>query len=316
MKPRQTNPPGEPLEGLVVSAEEAGQRIDNVLFARLKGVPKTRLYRALRRGEVRVNKGRVKPLYHLQAGDRVRVPPLRLAAPKPAPPPLPPLAILHEDASLLIVNKPAGLPVHGGSGVGAGLIERLRVTPRAGADTPEYLQLAHRLDRATSGCLALAKSRAALLDLHAQLKQHSLSRAYLALVGGAVAKRRVVDLPLGARMQDGRKRIRVDGNGRAAQTRFEPVRRWPDWTLLRARLTTGRMHQVRVHAAGIGHPLAGDVLYGDRQVNENWRALGGNRLFLHADRLHLRHPDTGRGLEVHAPLPEDLEALLGQLPTG
>ena len=296
--------PAEGVSYYLITPAEAGQRIDNFLFTRLKGVPKTRLYRALRRGEVRVNRGRVKPPYQLRPGDQVRLPPLRVSAEKPAPPPLPEPQVLYEDDALLVIDKSAGLAVHGGSGIAAGLIERLRVTRKA-----DYLQLAHRLDRATSGCLVLAKSRIALLDLHAQLKTRALSRRYLALVAGS-CRAQSIKLPLGVRMEGGRKRIVADPQGRPAQTDIEPVSHGPDWTLIRARLITGRMHQVRVHTAAIGHPVAGDPIYGDPQVNEAWQAAGGERLFLHAEQVSLKHPNTGRPLTLEAPLPEELAAPL------
>jgi len=297
------------VEVVEVSPEQAGQRIDNFLIKRLKGVPKTRLYRALRSGEVRVNGARKKAPYQLRAGDRLRIPPLRRAAPGAAPwipaALLRKIPVLFEDRHLLVVDKPAGLAAHGGSGVQYGLIEALR---KLRADEP-VLELVHRLDRDTSGCLILAKSRAALLALQAQLGvERSIGKDYAALIkGGWPGGDREINRPLA-------RPPRAAGHKRSvARSVFSPRRRWQACTLVNIRLLTGRMHQARLHAAAIGQPIAGDRLYGDAQFNRMTRQAGLGRLFLHAERLRFAHPVSGAALEARAPLPAALEAVLENL---
>lgn len=298
-----------PVEMVEVSPDQAGQRIDNFLIKHLKGVPKTRLYRALRSGEVRVNGARKKAPYQLCAGDRLRIPPLRRAAPGAAPwipdSLLQNIPVLFEDRHLLVVDKPAGLAAHGGSGVPYGLIEALR---KLRADEP-VLELAHRLDRDTSGCLILAKSRAALLALQAQLgMERSIDKHYAALVKGAwPGGDREIDRPLA-------RPPRAAGHKMsAARSVFSPRRQWAACTLVNIRLLTGRMHQARLHAAAIGQPIAGDRLYGDAGFNRLTRQAGLKRLFLHAERLRFAHPVSGAALETRAPLPAALEAVLENL---
>jgi 23S rRNA pseudouridine955/2504/2580 synthase len=298
-----------------VDESREGQRLDNFLLGQLKGVPKSYVYRVLRRGEVRVNSGRVSPDYRLQAGDRVRIPPLRQAGPSK-----PPDAgsfewlqerFLHEDDDILVIDKPAGLPVHGGSGVAVGLIEALR------ALRPEQpmLDLVHRLDRGTSGCLLVAKRRAALIALHEMLREGKIEKRYVALVrgrwrGGA----RHVSAPLereGSRGGD--RRVEVTEEGRAAESGFHPNGFYGPATLMEIRLYTGRMHQARVHAAFTGHPIAGDDKYGNRDFNRELRPLGLRRLFLHAARLRFTHPVSRARVEIESPLPPELEKLLQRL---
>ena len=290
---------------LEVGEESVGQRIDNFLLRRLKGVPKSHVYRVLRSGEVRVNSGRVKPDYRLKAGDRVRVPPVRLATPaaKPAPRPLG-LPIVFEDAALLVIDKPSGVAVHGGSGVSYGVIESLR------AERPEakMLELAHRLDRDTSGLLIVAKKRSALVELHRMLRDGEVEKVYSALVqgrwgGGARELRERLHKFVTA---GGERRVAVHGEGQAAVTQVKPVAASDEFSLLQLRLLTGRTHQIRVHLAHAGHPVLGDDKYGDFDLNHALAKAGVKRLFLHARRLAFKHPLTGAAMKFDAPLPPDM----------
>jgi len=290
---------------LEVGEESVAQRIDNFLLRRLKGVPKSHVYRVLRSGEVRVNSGRVKPDYRLRAGDRVRVPPVRLATPaaKPAPRPLE-LPIVYEDAALLVIDKPSGIAVHGGSGVSYGVIESLR------AERPEakVLELAHRLDRDTSGLLIIAKKRSALVELHRMLREGEVEKVYTALVqgrwqGGARELRERLHKFVTA---GGERRVAVHADGQAAATQVKPVAVTDAFSLLQLRLLTGRTHQIRVHLAHAGHPVLGDDKYGDFESNRALAKQGVKRLMLHARRLALAHPLTGAALHFEAPLPSDM----------
>jgi 23S rRNA pseudouridine955/2504/2580 synthase len=305
---------------LAVGEAGAGQRVDNFLLRVLKGVPKSHIYRILRSGEVRVNRKRVQPDTRLVAGDELRIPPIRTSAsdaarqrqlPRPIDPP-----ILYEDDALIAVNKPAGLAVHGGSGVAFGLIEQLRAArPHA-----KFLELVHRLDRDTSGVLLVAKKRAALIALHAALREGSVDKRYLVLVRGKWrdAKRRV-DLPLTKFLTgEGERRVRVEqGRGQLARTVFHRRRTWPAGTpplsLLEAELHTGRTHQIRVHLTHLGFPLAGDDKYGDFAWNRLLARQGLKRMFLHAWRLALAHPVEPREITFEAPLPPDLAGFIAQL---
>lgn len=299
-----------------IDATRSGQRLDNFLLATLKGVPKSRIYRLVRKGEVRVNKGRSKPDYRLQAGDIVRLPPVRMA---PAAEQVPPerfawLAdrILYEDEHLLVVDKPAGLAVHAGSGVAFGLIEGLRALR---PDAP-MLELAHRLDRDTSGCLLVAKSRPALLALHQALKTGGISKRYLALVRGLWrGRQRTVSAALERHERGGERMVEAGVEGKMATSVFHPRTRYPDVgaTLVEIELLTGRTHQARVHAAHVGHPVAGDDKYGDREFNRELRPSGLKRLFLHAWRLNLKHPINNSKIEFEAPLAPELAAILERL---
>jgi 23S rRNA pseudouridine955/2504/2580 synthase len=294
---------------LEVDEGGAGQRIDNFLVARLKGVPKSHVYRILRSGEVRVNSGRVAASHRLALGDRVRVPPIRLAAPEsgPAPAPALELPVLLEDDHLLAVDKPAGLAVHGGSGIAHGAIERLR-SARAGA---RFLELVHRLDRETSGVLLLAKRRPALVALQDELRERGMDKRYLAGVAGRVRDElRRVKAPLRKfATAEGDRRVAVDGReGRAAETVLRRLARNEEFSLVEAEILTGRTHQIRVHLAHIGHPVLGDEKYGDFALNKALRKRGLKRMFLHAARLEFTHPATGERVVVRSPLPADLEA--------
>ena len=297
-----------------VSAEEAGQRIDNFLARHLKGVPRSHIYRILRRGEVRVNSGRIKPRYKVCAGDRVRIPPVRTAPAKAASARRPGAGlarlILFENDRCLVLNKPAGMAVHGGSGVSQGVIEALRAERPAAP----YLELAHRLDRDTSGCLVIAKRRSFLRAFHEQLRAGAVEKYYLALVAGDWhGGERVVDVPLRKNtLRGGERMVRVDHTGKATATRFRPVERYGEATLVEAELETGRTHQIRVHTVHIGHPLAGDVKYGDRAFNTRMRERGLDRMFLHAHRVVFA--DTGGDvIDVSAPLDDALKAVLDRL---
>ncbi|WP_308388418.1 RluA family pseudouridine synthase [Acidithiobacillus sp. AMEEHan] len=300
---------------LEIGEAEAGQRLDNFLLRVMKGVPRSHVYKILRSGEVRVNKGRAKAQYHLAPGDQVRVPPLRQADPSPAPQVSSRLAddlrqrILYEDDRLLVLDKPSGLAVHGGSGIAWGVIEALRSL------RPELreLELVHRLDRETSGCLLLAKRRSALRQLHANLREAAFQKRYLGLAWGKwMGGERRVDLPLRKNtLRSGERIVRVDQQeGKAAATRFTPLQRFSDCTLVEAELETGRTHQIRVHLQALDHPLLGDEKYGDATANGRFRERGLRRLFLHASLLAFPHPRDERIIRVEAPLPAELAMLL------
>lgn len=306
-----TSPVSEPTSSVqldVISEEIAGQRIDNYLLTRLKGAPRTLIYRILRKGEVRVNKGRIKPDYRLQAGDSVRIPPVRLPAPNE-----PALvgqgilnalesSILYEDKALIVVNKPAGLAVHGGSGLDFGVIEAMRqLRPQC-----DQLELVHRLDRDTSGCLMIAKRRSMLRHLHAALRgdddADGVTKCYIALVRGRWpgSTRRVHAPLMKNNLRSGERMVEVNPEGKESLTEFSVLQRFGDFaTLVEARPITGRTHQIRVHAKHAGHPIAGDPKYGDDEFSQRIRALGGKRLFLHAVSLAAELPDGSR-LEVRA----------------
>ena len=300
-----------------IDADKAGQRIDNFLIGCLKGVPKSHIYRLLRKGEVRVNKGRVKAHYRLCEGDRVRLPPVRVGvgaqnhgATKGMGERLEE-SILYEDEWLLALNKPAGMAVHGGSGLQGGVIEALRVSrPRA-----KTLELVHRLDKDTSGCLLIAKKRQALVALHALMRDDAVAKRYLALLTGSWKRRREkVDVPLRKYvLSSGERMVRVDSGGRSSQTEFRRLQRFSEGTLVEARLLTGRTHQIRVHAAYLGHPVAGDRRYAQAETNRRWRELGLKRMFLHAWRLEFHHPGTNEPLLIEAPLSQELELFLTNL---
>nr|VFK17986.1 MAG: 23S rRNA pseudouridine955/2504/2580 synthase [Candidatus Kentron sp. LFY] len=290
-----------------IDARHAGQRIDNFLLGRLKGVPRAHVYRILRRGEVRANKGRVRPDYRLKSGDVVRIPPLRHVEPAIATPTGGALrlirdAILFEDAGLLVLDKPSGMAVHGGSGQRYGVIEALRALR---PDAP-YLELVHRLDRETSGCLIIAKKRSVLRVLHEGLRQHRLDKRYLLLVGGEWRGRgRKVEMELRKNtLRSGERVVRQDPTGKPSITHLRPLAVARGVSLLEARILTGRTHQIRVHAAASGHPVAGDDKYGDRETNRRLHRSGLRRLFLHASSLAFR--SDGYALSVTAPLPEEL----------
>lgn len=299
-----------------IDANHAGQRLDNYLFTSCKGVPKSHIYRLVRQGQVRINRGRRRVDYRLRLGDVVRIPPLRVAAPvlaNGAAAQRFPIqqCILQEDDDLLVLDKPAGLAVHGGSGLSLGLIEALRAQrPHA-----RFLELVHRLDRDTSGLLLVAKRRAVLVALHEALRAGRVEKRYSALLRDHwPARTQQVKAPLHKfQLRSGERMVEVSGAGKEATTRFVAKRRLADSTLVDIELLTGRTHQARVHAAHVGHPIAGDVKYGDREFNRLMRQRGLTRLFLHASRLRFKHPGTGRMLTVAAPLPSELVNVLNVL---
>ncbi|AWB52201.1 23S rRNA pseudouridine(955/2504/2580) synthase RluC [Pasteurella multocida] len=303
---------------LTISEDEAGQRIDNYLLAKLKGVPKSLIYRILRKGEVRVNKGRIKPEYKLQANDIVRVPPVRISEKEQAPisTKLNKVSqlekqILFEDECLLVLNKPSGIAVHGGSGLSFGVIEALR-TLRPDA---RFLELVHRLDRDTSGILLVAKKRSALRSLHEQLREKTVQKDYLALVRGQWQSHcKVVKAPLlKNELSSGERIVRVSEQGKPSETRFSIEERYEYATLVKASPVTGRTHQIRVHTQYAGHPIALDDKYGDKHFDEQMTQLGLTRLFLHAFSIRFEHPKTGETLRINAPLDPEMKKILGAL---
>lgn len=303
---------------LEISDDEAGQRIDNYLLTKLKGVPKSLIYRIVRKGEVRVNKGRVKPEYKLQAGDIVRVPPVRVSEKTQAPisNKLNKVAslekqIIFEDDCLLVLNKPSGIAVHGGSGLSFGVIEGLRaLRPEA-----RFLELVHRLDRDTSGILLVAKKRSALRNLHEQLRIKTVQKDYLALVRGQWQSHvKVIQAPLlKNELASGERIVKVSQDGKPSETRFSIEERYPNATLVKASPITGRTHQIRVHTLHAGHPIAMDDKYGDKDFDTEMRLLGLNRLFLHAASIRFEHPKTGETLRLNAPLDDNMKAILKKL---
>jgi 23S rRNA pseudouridine955/2504/2580 synthase len=292
---------------LLISEAHAGQRVDNFLIRELKGVPKTHVYRIVRSGEVRVNGGRVKAETKLQAGDDLRIPPVRVAE-TPVHAQLTgdfPHEIVWEDDHLLAVNKPSGVAVHGGSGVSFGVIEQIRM---ARPNAP-LLELVHRLDRETSGVLFIAKTRAALIGMHDTLREKSGDKRYLAAVRGEwVNDRQHVKAPLAKFTQkDGERRVEVnEKEGQFSHTIFNLLERRNEMSLLEAELKTGRTHQIRVHLQHLGFPIAGDSKYGDAAWNKSLAQLGLKRMFLHAKSFAFEHPITGVAMKVEAPLPKEL----------
>ncbi|MCW8846334.1 MAG: RluA family pseudouridine synthase [Gammaproteobacteria bacterium] len=308
-------PTGQGVRQVTVDEEYSGQRVDNFLMRELKGVPRTLVYRIIRKGEVRVNRGRVQPSHKLSAGDVVRVPPVRSAI--PGQPPSEASAsrvldyVLLEDDRLIVINKPSGLACHGGSGISFGLIELMR----AARPDLQYLELVHRLDRDTSGCMLLAKRRSALRSLHEQLRESRIDKHYLALVKGHwdLGKRRV-ELPLATQTRSGGERhVTVHDEGKYALSTFRPVETSRAASLVEVKIGTGRTHQIRVHATALGHPIAGDTKYGDEVWNRETRKLGLKRLFLHATALTFEHPKTGESVLVTAPLPEELSLAMDRI---
>jgi 23S rRNA pseudouridine955/2504/2580 synthase len=309
-----------PRQVSYVTAEggDEGQRIDNFLMRILKNVPRSLVYRILRTGEVRVNGGRVKPEHRLSAGDRIRVPPVATKQRAQTNAPSKSLrdfianAVIYEDRELIVINKPAGVAVHGGSGLSHGVIEALR------AVHPELteLELVHRLDRDTSGCLLIAKRRSALRELHRSLREREMLKHYRALVVGRWPfGRKTIDLPLKTNLKQGGERVvRVHPDGQHAISTFEPLEHFAKLaTLLDVKIGTGRTHQIRVHAAHAGHPIAGDEKYGDRERDQLLKPHGLNRMFLHAHSLSFQRPGSTETFTVTAPLPQELEAVLDSL---
>ncbi len=301
---------------LTISDEDAGQRVDNFLLKICKGVPKSHVYQILRSGQVRVNKGRIDQLYRLQAGDVVRVPPVRMAEPKTNNAPRSEFAVLFEDACLLIIDKPSGVAVHGGSGISYGVIEQLR----ASRPDAKFLELVHRLDRETSGILMLAKKRSALTHLHEQMRDGQTDKRYLTLIRGEWKNQRQhIKLPLHKyTAADGERRVRVQADGMASHTVFTLVRRYGEFTLLEAELKTGRTHQIRVHLSANGFAMAGDDKYGDFALNRQLQKADGQRIalkrmFLHAHQITFVHPESGKPMTINASLPPECALFLASL---
>ncbi|MGV6827546.1 MAG: 23S rRNA pseudouridine(955/2504/2580) synthase RluC [bacterium] len=302
---------------VTVDEGSAGQRIDNFLLRELKGVPRTHIYRLLRKGEVRVNKGRVKPTRRLEVGDLVRIPPVRTAeqgSPGKVPHKKMELiedAVIFEDDRYLFVNKPSGMAVHGGSGVSFGVIELLR----ASRPNAPFLELAHRLDRDTSGCLMLAKKRSALRTLQDLQRRGRVDKRYQALLWGQWRRdRQQVTVPLKKNtLRSGERVVRVDPEGKSADTSFRVLKRFSDSVLVEAKLGTGRTHQIRVHTAWLGTPILGDDKYGDEDANRLYRDRKLRRLFLHAEHVVFKHPESGTKYDVRAPLGPELEQVLNSL---
>jgi 23S rRNA pseudouridine955/2504/2580 synthase len=311
------SPPDKPkVRQQQIDEETAGQRLDNFLLGTLKGVPRSHVYRLIRSGQVRVNSGRVNPKHRLKAGDLVRVPPVAskpVTPPSAAPDTLAWLAdrIIHEDSRILVLDKPAGFAVHGGSNVSLGCIEALRLLKPEAKD----LELAHRLDRGTSGVLVLAKRRSALRVLHGLLREGRVEKQYLALVKGHWPEATVeVDAPLVTRRVSGEARVKVDPDGKPAQSTFRVLERYGKTaSLLEVAIATGRTHQIRVHANHVGHPVAGDERYGDDDFNAYMKTFGLQRMFLHAHSLSFEWPESGEQFSASAPLPQELRATLTAL---
>ena len=314
MQENSRNDPKTRISGVrkvLVSADRAGQRIDNFLRSELPGVPKGRVYRLLRRGEVRVNGGRIRAEYKLQEGDEVRIPPVRVNT--GAPPPPAKLAasmldrVLYEDKRLLVINKPTGVAVHGGSGISHGVIELLR---HARPDLKD-LSLVHRIDRETSGCLVMAKRRSALRELHERFREGQVTKNYLALaVGDWQYGEQLIDVPLHVQNRKGGERhVIVSDKGKRAETRVSLSRTYGIYSLLQCAPVTGRTHQIRVHLQHAGHPIVGDDRYGDEEANRQAKQFGLKRLFLHAQSIAFAD-DSGNELHFTAPLADDLEQFL------
>lgn len=303
-----------PVSYVEITADQAGQRIDNFLITKLKGMPKSHIYRLVRKGEVRVNKKRISAFYKLIEGDVVRLPPVYLAEQAKQLPPSPSTKILlsdriiYEDEYLLIINKPAGMSVHAGSTVRVGVVEALKhMYPKL-----PQLELAHRLDSETTGCLILAKKKRILRELHTLLREGKITKMYWALTKGIWRKEELrVDLSLHKDYQDGGKHVvEVNPQGKSALTVFKPIKEFKNASLMEVKLYTGRTHQIRVHAASQGHPIAGDDRYGDEYFNKTARNLGLKRMFLHARSIDFVLPSLDKRITVVAPLDPDLEAAI------
>ncbi len=305
---------------MVIDHKSCDQRIDNFLLRILKGAPRSLIYRILRSGEVRVNKGRIKPPYRLKEGDSVRIPPVRLSTTEPNTKPSKKLCqdiesrIIFEDKNLLILNKPSGLAVHGGSGISQGVIEILRQS----RSKHDYLELAHRLDRDTSGTLIVAKNRTVLRNIHELLKNNGIEKHYRALVQGKwPRKTKRIDAPLLKNvLSSGERIVKVNNSGKTALTIIRPLKLGPSASLVDIKIVTGRTHQIRVHTAHEGHPIAGDTKYGNAEFDSEMKKLGLNRLFLHAYSLKFSlMQETGKNLEfdITAPLDAKLESVIENL---
>ena len=290
------------VKQVVISSDQSGQRIDNFLQRELSGIPRSRIYQMLRKGEVRVNKGRIKQTYKLQAGDTVRIPPIFSEQAKTVPVVSESLAsilseaVLYEDDALMILNKPSGLAVHGGTGQKLGLIEAIRVLQPEN----QKLELVHRLDKETSGCLLLAKNMQSLRQVHEDMKSGKVTKLYTALLAGRLERNRVkVNKPLArSKQRAGERLVGIDEQGKDSVSIFKTKQFYRDATLVEVELLTGRTHQIRVHSASLGHPVVADTKYGDKAINDAYRKRGLRRLFLHASGLQLRSPANGKKLKI------------------
>lgn len=310
------NTAGSTVRWLEITEENHGQRLDNFLLSLLKGVPKSRIYRIVRKGEVRVNKGRCAAKLRLQQGDIVRIPPIRTAQ-QPVETFVPEDLkntlennVLFEDEVLIVLNKPSGYAVHGGSGIQSGIIECLRqIRPDA-----NFLELVHRLDRDTSGCLMIAKKRSALKNLHALFRDDSVQKAYMAILVGKWARKKLwVREPLQKNVRKGGERmVVVSPSGKASETLFRRMKIFNDSTLVEVMPKTGRTHQIRVHAAWLGHAIVGDDRYGQENINRKFKQKGYGRLCLHAQKLEFQHPVSGQMLSIQAPLPATMEQMVNR----
>jgi len=297
-----------------IDGNNAGQRIDNFLFNYLKGVPKSHVYKIIRKGEVRVNKGRIKQTYKLQINDSVRIPPVKLVARESRPAPgrsllnLIEASILFEDAGLMAINKPSGVAVHGGSGVSYGIIEAVRILK------PEYkfLELIHRLDKETSGCLLIAKKRSVLIAIQNLLRHRQTDKSYLTLLCGQLScsEKKIAAPLLRESLKTGERMVRVDKSGKESTSFFSTIEQFNNTSLTAVRIVTGRTHQIRVHARFIGHCVAGDSKYGNYACNQRLKQQGLKRLFLHCAQMSFQYPETDRKISIKAPLPDELEKVL------
>ncbi|MBE7216628.1 23S rRNA pseudouridine(955/2504/2580) synthase RluC [Shewanella benthica] len=314
-----TEAPKPKVQLVTIDEDHLGQRIDNYLMTKLKGVPKSMIYRIVRKGEVRVNKKRIKPEYKLQDGDIVRIPPVRVSDKSDRPGPSAKLTkvsqledrIVFEDKSIIVLNKPSGIAVHGGSGVDFGVIEAMRAL----RPTQKFLELVHRLDKDTSGVLLIAKKRSALRHLHDQLRFKKMQKDYQALVKGTwQARDKVIKAPLlKLTLKSGERIVRVNQEGKECETRFKILQRYQGATLVQASPVTGRTHQIRVHCQYAGHPIACDDKYSEQRFDDTMRVHGLNRLFLHAAQLRFTHPATEETMIVQAPLDPVLTQTLDKL---
>jgi 23S rRNA pseudouridine955/2504/2580 synthase len=298
-----------------ISERQDGQRLDNVLMFLLKGIPRSAIYRLIRTGQVRLNGKRCKPLSRVGAGDKLRIPPVRQRSPADSKIPENLIeqlrsAVLFEDEHYLVLDKPAGIPVHAGTGFSFGVIDAVRK-----AWALEQIDLAHRLDRETSGCLVLGKNRAALIRMQSLMHTDSARKSYFALLMDRLPDPRMeIDLALRrSQLKGGERMVLVDPEGKPARSVFRVLEQYRFADFVEVRLLTGRTHQIRVHSAAIGHPVAGDKKYGDREFNKKMRSCGLNRMFLHAHQIDLPGTDD-ETIPVHAPLPDDLRAVLDAIP--
>lgn len=302
------------VKQVVITEDQSGQRIDNFLHRYFGNLPKSRVYQMLRKGEVRVNKGRIQQTYKIKKGDIVRVPPVFLQdkgdAAKPSTAIINRLSesIIYDDANFSVINKPAGIAVHSGTGQVHGVIDALRCI------NPAY-ELVHRLDKDTSGCLILAKNNQVLRKLNDALKTTHVKKYYQALLAGRISQKKfVVKQSLKKSMMKGGERmVQVDEEGKSAITNFKCIRSYRNATLVEIELETGRTHQIRVHSADYGHPILGDTKYGNKAMNSAFKKLGLKRMFLHASSISLKHPVTGEKININAPLDEKLNSVLNDL---